>query len=143
MGRSCCSCEVSRLRFPGLDGGHGDGVHDVHHRAAARKVVAGAGQALEDGEARRAAEALGDLVADVAGLQVGKDEDVRASRNRAPLRLDRGDGGDERGVELEFAVEREAGREFMRARRGLPRNAAGDPNCRGTYEKTARRRSAC
>ena len=49
-----------------LHGGGGDGVDDVFDGAAAREVVAGAGESLKDGEARRAAQTLGDLVADVA-----------------------------------------------------------------------------
>ena len=46
----------------------GDRVDDVLYGASAREVVARLREALEDGEARGAAEPLRDLVADVARL---------------------------------------------------------------------------
>ena len=54
-----------------LDGGDGHDTHDVVGRAAARKVVNRLGDALQDGAVSvGASEALDQLVADVAGLNV-------------------------------------------------------------------------
>jgi len=51
-----------------LQDGQDDGVHHVVGAAAAAEIVAGLGQALEDGAAGgAAAKALGDLVADEIG----------------------------------------------------------------------------
>ncbi len=89
---------LSRLR---LHGGDGDGVNDVLGLAAARKVVGGLVQALQDrADGGRAGEAFGQLVGDVAGLQVWEDEDVGAARDRGAGRLRLADRGDERGVGL-------------------------------------------
>ena len=78
----------------------GYGVHDVVDGTAARKVVAGTGKSLKNGEARRAAQTLGDLVADVARLQIWEDEHVRAPGYRASLRLERCHLWNEGGIQL-------------------------------------------
>ena len=64
-----------RLLGGGLEEGYADRSHDVLGGAAAGEVVHRLGEALEVGADRvRAAEALGDLVADVAGVEVGEME---------------------------------------------------------------------
>ncbi len=68
-----------------LDAGDGDDADDVICGAAARKIVHRSGEALRDGAVSvSAGEALDQLVADVAGVDVGEDEDVRLSRNGEP-----------------------------------------------------------
>ena len=59
---------------------------------------------MKDGEARRAAQTLGDLVADVARLQVREYEHVRAPGDGAALRLERRHLRNEGGVQLQLAV---------------------------------------
>src|SRR5215210_1645636 len=71
---------LPRLRLHGRDG---DGVHDVFGLAAAREVVGGAVEPLKYGaDGGRAREPFGELVRDVARLQVREDEHVRAARDR-------------------------------------------------------------
>ena len=72
------SCPSGAIRP--APGARDDGdVGEVLHRAAARDVVHGLVEALEDRADRAgAAEPLGDLVGDVARVEVGEDEDVGA-----------------------------------------------------------------
>src|SRR4029079_834877 len=79
-----------------LEGRDGDRVDDVFGLAAAREVVGRTGEPLEDRADRGGArEPLGELVGDVARVEVWEDEDVGpAGRGRA-CGLARGDRGDE------------------------------------------------
>ena len=102
--------DAARPERGGLAHGDGGDADDVVGLAAAREVVDGARQALEDrAEGGRAGEAFDEFVGDVARLEVGEDEDVGGAAEGAVLRLLRGDGRHEGGVGLEFAVELQAG----------------------------------
>ncbi len=73
------------------------------------RSFAGFGQTLEDRSHRaRAAHAFRDLVADVAGVEVGEDQHVGPSGDRRARRLRSGDGRGQSGVELELAIDIEA-----------------------------------
>ena len=63
------------------------GVHDVLHGAAPAQVVAGPGEALEDGVGLRPADALGEFVGDVPRLEVREDEHVGPPGHGAPRGL--------------------------------------------------------
>ena len=56
-----------------------------------------------------AGEALDQLVADVAGLEVGEHEHVGLAGNGGAGSLELGDGGDNSGIELQVAVDGELG----------------------------------
>lgn len=93
-----------------LDGGDGHDTHDVVGRAAARKVVNRLGDALQDGAVGvGAGEALDQLVADVAGLEVREHEHVGLTGDGGAGSLELGDGGDDGGVELQVAIDGELG----------------------------------
>ena len=107
---------LSRLR---LDGGDGDGVDDVFGFAAAREVVAGFVEALQDGaDGGAAGQSLGQFVGDVAGLQIGKDQHVGAAGDTLSRALSICRPRQQRGVGLQLAVDVSSG---MRARTVLGR----------------------
>ena len=94
----------------GLNGGDGDHADDVGGRAAARQVVHRGGDALQHGsDCLGAAQTLGDLVADVAGVEVGEDKHVGLASDRGVLCLGGRDAGNHRGVELQLAVDLQVG----------------------------------
>ena len=98
-----------------MNGGYRHDADDVFGNATAGKIVYGISKTLADRSDRfGAAESLGQFVTDVSGLNVGEDEDVRFARNLAARSFQSGDFGDERGVKLQFAVESEIGRFFVR-----------------------------
>ena len=75
----------SRLSLNGRDG---NGVNDILRFAAAGKIVGRTVQALQNrADGRRPRQTLSQFVRDVAGLQVGKDEHVGATRDRRPRRF--------------------------------------------------------
>ena len=87
-----------------MRGDHRD-LHDVFRLAAARKVVGGFGEPLQNGpDGFAPAEALRQLVTDIAGVQVREDQHIRASRHRRTRRLARADFRNQGGVKLELAV---------------------------------------
>ena len=101
-----------------LNGRDRDGVDDVVGLAAAREIVRGFGQPLENRpDGGRAGQPFGQLVADVSRIDVGEDQDVRASGDGGALRLRFADGRHEGGVELQLAVDLQ----FRRARTNGPR----------------------
>ena len=105
-------CSPSLLR---LDARDGHDAVDVVGGATTRKVVHGSGYSLRHRTVRlRLREALHQLVADVARIEVGEHEHVGLAGNRRARRLRRTHLGDDRGVELQFAVERELGSELLR-----------------------------
>lgn len=102
---------------------HGlDGEEDVGDGAAARKVGDGEVEALEDGAGDgKTGELLEGFVKDIAGIEVGGDEDVGLAGDMGEVGIIRwsvsgpfgglfgGDGRVEGGVELHFAVDKESG----------------------------------
>src|SRR5574344_1688450 len=102
-------CSFVILLVGALEKGHANRADDVLGAAAARQVVHGLRKALEVRSDRiRPAEALRDLVSDVAGVEVGEDEDVGVALDRAIRVLQLAGCGDDRGVELHLAVHRDA-----------------------------------
>mmetsp|Transcript_621 Transcript_621/g.1665 ORF Transcript_621/g.1665 Transcript_621/m.1665 type:complete len:205 (+) Transcript_621:1275-1889(+) len=89
-----------------LDRRHRDGVHHVLHRAAARQVVHGLGQALHDGpHGDGARRLLHRLVRVVACVEVGEHKDGGPARHLTlALDLDRGHLGVDGGVVLDGAL---------------------------------------
>ena len=68
----------------GLGGGHCHEVDYIICAAAPRKVVHGTGQSLENGaDGLHATQSLGNLVADISRLEIGEDEHVCMTCNRA------------------------------------------------------------
>lgn len=103
-----------------LDGGDGYDTHDVVGRAAARKVVDRLGDALQDGAVSvGAGEALDQLVADVAGLEIGEHKHVGLAGNGGAGGLELGDGGNDGGVELQVAIDGELGSLLLAELNGL------------------------
>src|SRR5699024_4337502 len=79
-------------------------VDDIRDTRAAGQVVDRGGQPLQQRpEGVGPAEALGDLVADVAGGEVGEDEHVRMAGDNGSRGLRLRHGFDDGRVELEFA----------------------------------------
>ena len=69
------------------------------------RVIDGRVQALQDGAVGlKAAESLGDLVADVASLDAREDEGVGIARDLGAGELQLADDRGDRGVELPLAV---------------------------------------
>lgn len=92
-------CEASR----GLDG-----EEDVGDGAAARKVGDGEVEALEDGAGDgETGELFEGFVKDIAGIEVGGDEDVGLAGDGGIWELFGGDGRIDGGVELHFSVDGE------------------------------------
>ena len=115
--RICSGCLLGHLS---LNGGDGDDANDIAGGATAREVVDRLGDALEDGAVGLGAtEALDELVADVAGLEVGEHEDVGVTRDLALGGLQLSDLGHNGGVELQVAVDGELGSLLLGKRRGL------------------------
>ncbi len=96
----------------------GRGRDDVLDARAAREIAHRSRESLQDrADGGRAAEVLGQLVGDVAGVEVREDEHVRAPGDGAQFfQLLRGDGGAERRVGLQLAVDRERWRALARDR---------------------------
>ena len=90
----------------GLIGGNGNHLIDIVYGATARKVVHGAGNALEDRtDCRGMVETLHEFVTDVAHFEVGHYEHVSLAGNSAARCLGRANGGYESGICLQFAVD--------------------------------------
>ena len=92
----------------GLCQSGGDNGHriDLLRVAAAGEVVDGGVQAEQDGAVGvEVAETLGDLVADVARVDVGEDESVGVAADAVGDMLGLGDDGGDRRVELELAAD--------------------------------------
>src|SRR5258708_18853544 len=94
-------------------GPEGEGLHGCDHadvgqvldRASAGDVVDGTAQTLEDRPHRGGAgQALGDLVRDVAGVEVREHEDVGLAMQRAVWTFLRRHRRHEGGVELKLSV---------------------------------------
>ena len=101
---------IGRCLAPGLDRGQRDQVVGVVDGAAARQVVGRAGEPLQHRtDDDRAAEALGQLVTDVAGIEIGKNQHVGAAVDARIGNFLRRDGGHDGGVELHFAFDLDAG----------------------------------
>lgn len=91
------------MREPRHDFDSQDNVVDC---AAARKVGNREVETLEDGAGdMEAGDLLEGLVEDVAGIEVGDDEDIGVTGDGGIGELFLGDGGIDGGVELHFAVE--------------------------------------
>ena len=94
---------TERSGLAGSDQAH---LVDLVSVAATGQVIDGRGQALQDGAVSvGAGEALDQLVADVAGLEVGEDQDVGVAGNLGLRSLEVCHGLDERGVKLQVAVD--------------------------------------
>src|SRR5687767_14268316 len=110
----CGSPEGSRLNRPscrrGLQRGNGGDIDNVIRGRAAREIGAGSRQPLENGaDGTRASEPFDELVADIAGVQRRKDEDVRAPSDGAARSLAHTHRCDERSITLQFSVHRQGG----------------------------------
>src|SRR5699024_1275595 len=93
-----------------LQAGDESDVDDVGDARPAGQVVDRRGQTLQQGtECVGSAEALGDLVADVAGGQIREDEHVRMPGDRGFGAFRLRHGFDDGRVELELAVDIEFG----------------------------------
>ena len=92
------------------------GRDDVVHARAARKIADRPRETLQHRPDRlRTGKVLGELVGDVAGVEIGKHEHVRVSCDRTGVvQLLRRHGGNERRVGLQLAVDRK--RRLARAR---------------------------
>ena len=86
------------------------GGDDVLHARAAREIAQRSRETLQHRPDRlRAAQVLGELVGDIAGIEIGEDEHIRASRDRSRfLQLLCRDCGIHRRIGLQLAVDREA-----------------------------------
>ena len=92
--------------------GGGDDAHQIYllRVAAAGKVVDGGVQTLQNGaDGHEAAEALSDLVADIAGLNFRENKGVGIAGDRAAGELQLADLRNEGGVKLHLAVAGELG----------------------------------
>lgn len=95
----------------GGDGGDGD---DIVHGAAAAKVIDGLGAALKERAVSLSfGEALGELVTNIAGVEIREDEDVGFAGDRAAGSFFGADGRNDGGIGLEFAVDHEMGCAFF------------------------------
>ena len=93
-----------------LDGSDRDDADDVLGGATAREVVDGLGDALEERSVCLGlSEALNELVADVPGVEVREDEDVRLAGDSRAWGLELRHLRDECCVELQLAVAVELG----------------------------------
>ena len=88
-------------------------MNNIIGRAAAGKIIAGFVKALENSEAVCLPDALSNLVANIARLEIRENQDVGPPRDRAALGLARSDFRDERGIELELAVKKKIRRKLM------------------------------
>src|ERR1019366_4414177 len=99
----------TRIEFgvvDGLDANNGGDAEDVVGVGAAREVGGGAVQAKQDvAVGVGVGEMTHHFAGDVAGVEVGEDEDVGVAAQLAVGQFAGGNLGDERGVGLEFAVE--------------------------------------
>lgn len=87
-----------------------DGEDDIIKGAAAREVRNGEVEALEDGAGdMEAGDVLKGFVEDVAGIEVGDDEDIGVAGDGGVGEFLLGDGGIDGGVELHFAIEEDFG----------------------------------
>lgn len=94
-----------------LQGGDGGDSDDIVNGAAAAEVIDRLGAALE----KRAVglsfgEALGELIRNVTGIEIGENEDVGFAGDGATGGFFRADGGNNGGVGLELAINHEMGR---------------------------------
>jgi hypothetical protein len=89
----------------GLADSDNDFTVDVVSRATAGEIVQGHGKSLEHRTVGLCfAQTLDQLVADVSGVQVGEDQHVGLSGNRAAGSLGFADAGNDGGISLEFTV---------------------------------------
>src|SRR3954464_16083802 len=81
-----------------LHDGHGDHAVDVVRVATARQIVGGPSEALKDrADGPRSSKPLGDLVADIAGLEVREHEYVRSAGDLGFGHFPKSDRWNERG----------------------------------------------
>ena len=103
---------LARSGHASRDDGH---LVDLVGVAAAGEVVDGCVQTLQDGAVGlKAAEPLGDLVADVAGFDAREDEGVGVACDLTARELQLTDDRGDRRVKLHFAVDGHLGRELLR-----------------------------
>jgi hypothetical protein len=108
----------------------GDDGHLVHFLgvAAAGEVVDGGVQALQDGAVgSEAAQALGYLIADVAGLDLREDEGVGIAGDLGAGELQLADHRGNGGVELHLAVHGELGDEGLALLAGIAGQVNASP----------------
>lgn len=93
------------------EAGHGfDSEDDVGDGAAAGEVGDGEIEALEDGAGDGEASKLFEgFVEEVAGVEVGSNEDIGLAGDGRGGEFFGGDGGVQGGIELHFAVDEEVG----------------------------------
>ncbi len=85
-----------------------DGEEDVGDRAATREIGNREVEALEDGAGDgETGELLESFIEEIAGVEIGGDEDVGAAGDRGVGELFGADAGVNCGVELHFAVDEE------------------------------------
>src|SRR4051794_36905352 len=97
----------SGLTSLGLNGRDRDGIDDVIRRAATRKIVAGAIEALKDRSDRRTArKAFSKFVGDIARIEIGEDEHVCAARDWRARGLGVCHTLDQGRISLQFSVDR-------------------------------------
>ena len=97
-----------------MQSGDGDYAYYVADRASSRKVVDWFRESLTDRSYRfGVAETLNEFVADIAGLEVGEDKNIGATRDAALGSFELADVRHERGVELELAVNEEVGMKLV------------------------------
>src|SRR5690606_16551243 len=92
----------------GLQGRHRYRVDHVPGAAAAGQIIRRLRQPLKERtDRRRAGEPLDQLVGDVAGIEIGKDENVRGTPHPRTRELACRDLRNERGIDLDVTVDRE------------------------------------
>src|SRR3954471_21055181 len=107
-------------RGTALQGHHRGHLDNIIDRRAARQVGHRARETLENRpDRRRACQPLGQLVGDVARIEVGKDQDVGLAAEWRPGRLPLADLRDEGGVDLHFALGGNLGRDLAEPCRGF------------------------
>ncbi len=76
---------------------------------------------MQDGsDSGAAAETLGEFVGDVAGIEVGEDENIGKPPHRRSRSFARRDLGDQGGIELKLAVRNQVGRPRAAGLGGFP-----------------------
>ena len=105
---------ISRKLIAGLDSGQGDSVYNVLNAASARKIIAGLSQSLKYGIAFCPADALRNLVTDIAGLQVGKNENIGMPCHRTSGGFQQTDFRHQGRIQLHFTVQKKIRCHFMR-----------------------------
>ena len=141
---SCMSASVfARLC---LDRGDGHGVNDVFGFAAARKIVGGFVESLENrSDGGRAGQSFGKFVGDVARLQVRERSTRLLGRPPASQELLTAQPRDQRGIRLQFAIDLKLRRSgFCRSAWPRPLYRPADVwRCLWSKTKAWRRAASC